>query len=71
MDVYRQIISLGHHCDVVALSLIPRKAGERIKTGRRDAMRLARLYRSAELIAVWVPDREQEALRDLMRARSD
>lgn len=44
--VYRQIISLGHHCDVVAPSLIPRKAGDRIKTDRRDAMSLARLYRS-------------------------
>lgn len=69
--VYRQIISLGHHCDVVAPSLIPRKAGDRIKTDRRDAMSLARLYRSGELTAVWVPDREQEAMRDLMRARSD
>jgi len=69
--IYRQIISLGHHCDVVAPSLIPRKAGDRIKTDRRDAMSLARLYRSGELTAVWVPDREQEAMRDLMRARSD
>ena len=69
--VYRQIISLGHQCDVVAPSLIPRKAGDRIKTDRRDAMSLARLYRSGELTAVWVPDREQEAMRDLMRARSD
>ena len=69
--VYRQIISLGHSCDVVAPSLIPRKTGDRIKTDRRDAMSLARLYRSGELTAVWVPDQEQEAMRDLMRARGD
>lgn len=69
--VYRQIISLGHHCDVMAPSLIPRKAGDRVKTDRRDALSLARLYRSGELTAVWVPNREQEAMRDLMRARGD
>ena len=70
-EVHRQINALGHQCDVVAPSLIPRKAGERIKTDRRDALSLARLYRAGELTAVWVPDQEQEAMRDLVRARED
>ncbi len=69
--LYRQLAALGHECEVVAPSLIPRKAGERIKTDRRDALMLARLHRSGELTAVWVPDQEQEAIRDLTRARED
>ena len=69
--VYREIIETGHHCEVVAPSLIPRRAGERVKTDRRDALMLARLHRSGELTAVWVPDEEQEAVRDLTRARED
>ena len=69
--VYREIIETGHRCDVVAPSLIPRKAGERVKTDRRDALTLARLHRAGELRAVWVPDEEQEAMRDLTRARED
>lgn len=69
--LYRQIMGTGHDCEVVAPSLIPRKAGERIKTDRRDARSLARLSRSGELTAVWVPDEEQEAIRDLTRARED
>jgi transposase len=56
---------------VVAPSLIPRAAGERIKTDRRDALKLARALRSGDLTAVWVPDAEQEAMRDLSRARDD
>ena len=70
-EVYRQMVSLGYHCDVVAPSLIPRKAGDRVKTDRRDAKALARLYRSGDLTPVWVPGKEQEAMRDLMRARGD
>jgi len=70
-EVHRQITTLGHRCDVVAPSLIPRKAGDRIKTDRRDAQSLARLYRAGELTAVWVPDQEQEAVRDLVRTRED
>lgn len=70
-ELYRQILGLGHDCQVVAPSLIPKKAGERIKTDRRDALKLARYLRSGELTAVWVPDREQEAMRDLTRARDD
>lgn len=69
--VYRQLRALGHACAVVAPSLIPRRPGERIKTDRRDALSLARLHRNGELTAVWVPDEEQEAIRDLERARED
>jgi transposase len=70
-ELYRQILGFGHECQVVAPSLIPKKAGERIKTDRRDALKLASYLRSGELTAVWVPDREQEAMRDLTRARDD
>jgi transposase len=52
-------------------SLIPRRAGDRIKTDRRDAASLARLHRAGELTAVWVPDARHEAMRDLVRARLD
>jgi transposase len=69
--LHRQLIEAGHDCQVVAPSLIPKKAGERIKTDRRDALKLARLLRAGELTAVWVPDTEQEAMRDLTRARDD
>ena len=68
--VYRQLISLGHRCDVVAPSLIPTKAGDRVKTNRRDATMLARLHRAGELTPVWVPDTDHEAMRDLIRLRS-
>jgi transposase len=60
---------LGVECEVIAPSLIPKKASERIKTDRRDAEKLARCYRAGELTAVAVPSPEQEALRDLVRAR--
>ena len=69
--VHREIDASGHHCDVVAPSLIPRAAGDRVKTDRRDAMKLARPHRSGDLTPVWVPGREQEAMRDLTRARED
>jgi transposase len=69
--LYRQLIASGHDCAVVAPSKIPKAAGERIKTDRRDALKLARLLRSGDLTAVWVPDREQERMRDLSRARDD
>jgi transposase len=69
--IYHQLTDLGWGCKVVAPSLIPRKAGDRIKTDRRDSMMLARLLRAGELTAVWVPDSAQEALRDLTRARED
>ncbi len=69
--LYRQIVEAGHECEVVAPSLIPKKAGERVKTDRRDALKLARYLRAGDLTAVWVPDEEQEAMRDLCRARGD
>lgn len=65
----RLIERLGHTCVVVAPSLIPRRAGDRVKTNRRDALGLARLLRADELTAVWVPDEHHEAMRDLSRAR--
>ena len=68
--LHRLITSLGHECTVVAPSLIPRKPGDRIKTNRRDAVALARLLRAGERTAVWVPDAEHEAMRDLVRARA-
>lgn len=67
--LYWLLLGLGAVCSVVAPSLIPERAGDRVKTDRRDAEKLARLHRSGELTAVWVPDREHEALRDLVRAR--
>ena len=68
--LYRLIKSLGHECIVVAPSLIPQKAGDHVKTNRRDAENLARLLRAGELTAVWVPDVRHEAMRDLSRARA-
>ena len=69
--LYRQLLERGHDCQVVAPSLIPKKPGEHIKTDRRDARKLAQALRSGDLTAVWVPDEEQEAMRDLTRARDD
>ncbi len=69
--IYRQISDSGHDCSVVAPSLIPTKPGDRVKTDRRDSENLARLHRAGELTSVWVPDQEQEAIRDLTRARED
>jgi transposase len=67
--LYRQILELGHDCLVVAPALIPKRAGDRVKTNRRDAVALARLHRAGELTGVWVPDVVHEAIRDLVRAR--
>lgn len=67
--LYWQLTQLGVACEVIAPSLIPTKAGNRVKTDRRDAEKLARCYRAGELTAVWVPDAAHEALRDLVRAR--
>src|SRR5215468_3182209 len=68
--LYRLIRKLGHDCIVAAPSLIPKKPGDRVKTNRRDAVDLAKLLRSGELTAVWVPDERHEAMRDLSRARA-
>jgi transposase len=67
--LYWQLTKLGVHCEVIAPSLVPVMSGDRVKTDRRDAEKLARAYRSGDLTAVWVPDAEHEALRDLVRAR--
>jgi transposase len=69
--IQRHLSAHGHDCVVVAPSLIPKRAGDRIKTDRRDAASLARLHRAGELTAVWVPDAGHEAMRDLVRARLD
>src|SRR5213595_1928196 len=58
-------------CMVVAPSLIPKQPGNKVKTDRRDALKLARLLRSGDLTPVWVPDEAHEALRSLVRARAD
>ena len=67
--LYWQLTQLGIDCAVIAPTLVPMKAGDRVKTDRRDAERLARSFRSGDLTAVWVPDEGSEALRDLVRAR--
>ena len=68
--LYWQLLSMGVKCEVIAPTLIPQKTGDKVKTDRRDAMKLARLYRSGDLTPVWVPDPAHEALRDLVRART-
>jgi len=67
--IYWQLTGLGVRCEVVAPTLVPVKAGDRVKTDRRDAAKLARSYRAGDLTPVWVPDAAHEALRDLVRAR--
>ena len=67
--LYWQLTQLGVACEVIAPSLVPTKAGDRVKTDRRDAEKLARFYRAGELTAVWVPDAAHEALRDLIGSR--
>jgi transposase len=67
--LYLQLTALGVECQVVAPTLVPGKAGDRMKTDRRDAEKPARCHRAGDLIAVWVPDEAHEALRDLVRAR--
>lgn len=70
-EVQRLLTSMGIACDVVAPSLIPVRAGDRVKTDRRDATKLARLYRAGELTTITVPSPDREAVRDLVRARDD
>jgi transposase len=67
--LYWQLAELGVECAVVAPTLVPKKPGDRVKTDRRDALKLARSHRSGDLTAVWVPDEYSEALRDLVRQR--
>jgi len=67
--LYWLLTRLGIACQVIAPTLVPMKAGDRIKTDRRDALRLAQSFRAGDLTSVWVPDAAHEALRDLVRAR--
>ncbi|MED3564091.1 IS110 family transposase [Bacillus xiapuensis] len=69
--IYRLLLSMEIECLVVAPSLIPKRSGDRVKTDKRDSIRLAQLLRAGELTSVWVPDEDHEALRDLIRARYD
>jgi transposase len=69
--LYRSLTTKGHVCRVVAPSLIPQKPEDRVKTNRRDAIKLARLMRSGDLPPVYVPQVEDEAMRDLCRAREE
>ena len=69
--IYRHLTARGFACQVVAPSMTPRRPGERIKTDRRDCLKLARLARAGELTLVHVPDARDEAIRDLSRARGD
>ena len=70
-EVQRQLTALGQPCAVIAPALTPRRPGDRVKTDRRDAEKLARLYRAGELPVIRVPSRAEEAARDLVRARED
>src|SRR3954468_13580643 len=70
-ELQRLLTSMRVRCDVVAPSLIPRAPGDRVKTDRRDARRLARLHRAGELVAIRIPTETEEAVRDLCRARAD
>ena len=67
--LHRQLTDLGHACDVIAPTMIPKRPGDRVKTNRRDAVTLVKLLRAGELRAIWVPDSVHEAVRDLTRAR--
>lgn len=68
-DLQRRIVSLGSQCTVIAPSLTPRMPGERVKTDRRDAKKLAMLFKNGLLTEVQPPDSEQEAARELTRQR--
>jgi len=70
-QIYRHLTAKGYECLVAAPALIPRRPGDRVKTDRRDALSLARLFRAGELTPVKVPNADDEAMRDLTRARED
>lgn len=69
--IARRLLQMGVRCDVIAPSLIPTRSGDRVKTDKRDAAKLAKMLRSNDLVAVHVPDSVDEAIRDLCRARTD
>src|SRR5258708_7129632 len=64
-----KLTQMGVQCEVIAPSLVPKKPGDRIKTDRRDAEKLASSYQAGDLTPIWIPDAKHEALRDLVRAR--
>src|SRR5882762_1654895 len=68
--LFHLLRSMGVRCEVVAPSLVPKGSGDRVKTDKRDASRLARLHRAGELTAIRVPSPAEEAVRDLVRARA-
>lgn len=68
-EIQRQITTLGHHCSIIAPGLTPMRPGDKVKTDRRDAEKLARLHRAGELTVIHIPTCEEEAVRDLVRAR--
>lgn len=70
-DLYRYLISKGHDCIVVSPTHIPKASSDRVKTDKRDALALARLHRRGDLTGIYVPDIEDESLRDLSRAREE
>lgn len=70
-EIQRQIVGLGQKCSVIAPSLTPVRPGDRVKTDRRDAEKLARFHRSGELTEIYIPTREEESARDLVRIRED
>lgn len=70
-EICRFLRAQGLACSVVSPSLIPKRPGDRVKTDRRDSETLARLHRAGELTTIYVPEPEDEAIRDLSRARSD
>ena len=70
-EVHRQLTAVGQPCAVIAPALMPQRPGDRVKTDRRDAEKLARWYRAGELTTIRVPSRAEEAARDLVRARED
>jgi transposase len=70
-ELHRLLMSMGIRCQVIALSLIPKAPGDRVKTDKRDCRKLTHLHRVGELVAIRVPSREEEAVRDLCRARAD
>ena len=67
--LYWQLNKMGLACEVIAPTLVPVRAGDRVKTDKRDALKLAQAYRAGELTPIFVPDAEHQALRDLVRAR--
>lgn len=70
-ELQRALTAREIPCDVIAPALIPRRAGDRVKTDRRDAGQLAILYRAGALTAIHIPTDQEEAARDLLRCRED